>query len=394
MALPFLPRAPHIPMTAFFPFEMERWQSTHEHRVHFNLSESGVHPLSTRELLAMAGEEGRAVEEAFLDIRHGYGQSNGSDRLRERIAALYPDAGPDSVLVTVGGAEANFVTLWRLLEEGSDWAAILPTYMQIPGMVRNLGGTLHEIHLQEHERWQPDPDDVRRAFEAGARALLITNPGNPTGIRMDPERRAAIAAHAEHHGAWIVADEVYSGAEADGVTTPSFHGTASRVVVTQSLSKAYGLPGLRVGWAVANPELADDLWSRTDYTTITPSTLSDRLATVALEPTVRSRILTRTREIIAANRERMAQWVAEQGDRFSYHPPDAGAIAFLRYRGTTPSGQVAERLRVEESVLVVPGAQFGVEGTIRVGFGPPRDELDAGLARVEALFHRMENERV
>ena len=379
-------------MTAFFPFEMERWQSTHEHRVRFNLSESGVHPLSTRELLAMAGDEGRAVEEEFMDIRHGYGQSNGSDLLRERIAALYPGAGPDSVLVTVGGAEANFVTLWRLLEEGLDWAAILPTYMQIPGMVRNLGGTLHPVHLREEERWQPDPDDVRRAFEAGARALLITNPGNPTGIRIDPERRSAIAAYAERHGAWIVADEVYSGAEADGITTPSFHGTASRVVVTQSLSKAYGLPGLRVGWAVANPELAEDLWSRTDYTTITPSTLSDRLATVALERTVRDQILERTRKIIAANRERMAEWVKEQGDRFAYSPPDAGAIAFLRYRGGPPSREVAERLRIEESVLVVPGAQFGVEGTLRIGFGPPRDELDDGLSRVADLFQRMERE--
>lgn len=377
-------------MTPFVPFEMERWQSTYEHRVRFNLSESGVHPLSTRELLAMAGEEGETVAGELWDLRHGYGQSNGSDLLRERIAALYSQADPDSVLVTVGGAEANFVTLWRLLEEGRDWAAILPTYMQIPGMVRNLGGTLHPVHLREEEGWQPDPDDVGKAFEAGARALLITNPGNPTGIRLDPERRTAIAAHAERHGAWIVADEVYSGAEADGVTTPSFHGTASRVVVTQSLSKAYGLPGLRVGWAMSTPEMAADLWARTDYTTITPSTLSDRLAAVALEPTVREQILARTRGIIAANRERMAEWVAEQDDRFSYHPPDAGAIAFLRYHGDTPSAEVAERLRVEESVLVVPGSQFGVEGTLRVGFGPPRDELDAGLERVAALFDRLD----
>ena len=127
-------------MPGFVPFEMERWQSTWEHRVELNLSESGVHPLSTRELLKLGGAEGEALAERLLDLRQGYGQSNGSDELRTRIAALYPDAQAEGVLVTVGGAEANFATLWRLLDEGRDWAAILPTYMQIPGLVRSFGG--------------------------------------------------------------------------------------------------------------------------------------------------------------------------------------------------------------------------------------------------------------
>ncbi len=381
-------------MSSFVPFEMERWQSTWEHRVEFNLSESGVHPLSTRELLEMGGDEGTALADELLEIRHGYGQSNGSDELRSRIAALYDDADESGILVTVGGAEANFAALWRMLDEGQDWAAILPTYMQIPGLVRNLGGDLHPVRLRESEGWQPDPDEVGRAFAEGARVLLVTNPSNPTGVRLDEERRSAIVEHAARHGAWIVADEVYSGAEVDGRTTPSFHGQYPRVVVTQSLSKAYGLPGLRIGWAVASPEVAADLWARTDYTTITPATLSDRLATLALEPTVRARILERTRRIISANRERLAQWVQGQGDRFSYHPPEAGAIAFLRYRGSVGSSEVAERLRVEESVLIVPGDQFGMDGFLRIGFGNPAPELDEALGRISSLFDRIESEDV
>jgi aspartate/methionine/tyrosine aminotransferase len=379
-------------MAGFIPFEMERWQSTWEHRVEFNLSESGVHPLSTRELLGMAGEEGTALGRELLDLRHGYGQSNGSDLLRTRIAELYPSASEDGVLVTVGGAEANFATLWRLLEEGEDWAAILPTYMQIPGLVRNLGGELIPVRLREGDGWQPDPDEVARAFQEGARVLLVTNPGNPTGMRLEEDRMQAIVEHAAQHGAWIVADEVYAGAEADGQPTPSFYGRYPRTVVTQSLSKAYGLPGLRVGWAVTSPEMAADLWARTDYTTITPATLSDHLATLALHPQVRSRILERTRGIIRQNRDRLARWVEEQGDRFTYHPPDAGAIAFLRYRTPMNSSKIAERLRVEESVLVVPGDQFGMDGFLRLGFGPPAHELDPALARVRRLFDQIENE--
>ncbi len=377
-------------MSPFEPFEMERWQSTWEHRVEFNLSESGVHPMSTRELLALGGAEGESLAAGLLELRLGYGQSNGSDELRARIAALYPGAGPDDVLATVGGAEANFAVLWRLLEEGDDWAAVLPTYMQIPGLVRSFGGRLFPVPLREAEGWQPDPDDVRRAFEKGARALLVTNPNNPTGAILAPDRMSAILEHAERHGAWIVADEVYSGAEVSGDPTPSFHGRGERVVVTQSLSKAYGLPGLRVGWAVSNAPLAADLWARTDYTTITPATLSDALATLALAQGVRSRVLERTRGIIAANREQLARWVADQGERFSYQAPEAGAIAFVRYRTPINSSDLAERLRVEKSVLVVPGDQFGLDGFIRIGFGPPAEELDEALGRVRALFDEVE----
>jgi aspartate/methionine/tyrosine aminotransferase len=377
-------------MGDFHPFVMERWQSTWEHRVRHNLSESGVHPLSTRELLELAGAEGADLEAGLLDLRQGYGQSNGSEELRARIAALYPGGDPAAVLVTVGGAEANFVALWRLLHEGDEWAAIVPTYMQVPGLVRNFGGTLHPVHLREEEGWQPDPDEVEAAFRAGARVLLVTNPNNPSGAVLDPDRMEAISAHAANHDAWIVADEVYAGAEVSGPETPSFYGRHSRVVCTHSLSKAYGLPGLRVGWTISTPELAEELWSRTDYTTITPATLSDALATLALSPAVRPKILERTRGIIRANRDILARWVRMQDDRFSYRPPDAGAIAFLRYRTPVNSSELAERLRVEKDLLVVPGDQFGMDGYVRIGFGPPEAELAAALDRVRDLFDELE----
>lgn len=382
-----------MPSTApfdFVPFEMERWQSTYEHRVRINLSESGVHPLSTRELLRMGGAEGARLGESLLDLRHGYGQSNGSDALRARIAALYPGGTSAGVLATVGGAEANFATLWRLLDEGGDWAVILPTYMQIPGLVRSFGGRLHPVYLREEDGWQPDPADVEAAFDEGARVLLVTNPSNPTGSILHRDRMDAIVVSAARHGAWIVADEVYTGAEAEGPETPSFFGRHDRVVCTNSLSKAYGLPGLRVGWAMTSPEIAEDLWARTDYTTITPATLCDALAALALSPEVRPHILERTRAIIRANRTVLSDWARAQGSRFTFRAPDAGAIALLRYRTGASSTDIAERLRTDKSVLIVPGDQFGLDGTIRLGFGNPREELLEGLRNVAEVFDEVE----
>jgi aspartate/methionine/tyrosine aminotransferase len=367
------------------PFRMERWQSTFENRVRFNLSESGVHPMTVAELLELAGLEG-GVE----GIRLSYGQSNGSDGLRGRIADLYPGATEASVLVTVGGAEANFVALWHLLEPGRPGAVMLPNYMQVPGMVQNFGAPLLPFHLREDQAWQPDLEQLEGALEEGASFVLVTNPNNPTGAVLTPEAMDGIVELAERFGVWILSDEVYRGAEVEGEETPSFWGRTEKVLVTNSLSKAYGLPGLRLGWVVGPPSLIQDLWGRTDYTTISPSSLSDHLATVALEPGTRSRILQRTRSIIRENFGAMKDWMEAQGGLFSYRPPDAGAICYMRYRRDVSSSAFAEKLRVEKDVLVVPGDHFGMDRYLRIGFGNPREELLEALGRVAEAFREVE----
>jgi len=363
------------------PFRMERWQSTYEHRVRYNLSESGVHPMAVGELLALAG-----VDDELEAIRLGYGQSNGSDGLRERIAALYPGATEASVLVTVGGAEANFVSFWHLHEPGRPVAALLPNYMQVPGLAENFGAHVLPVHLREETGWQPDLDELREALRRGARFVLVTNPNNPTGAVLTQESMEGIVEAVEESGAWILADEVYRGAEVEGEVTPSFWGRYERVLVTNSLSKAYGLPGLRLGWIVGPPRTIQEIWGRTDYTTIAPATLSDHLARLALEPGTRARILERTRGILRRNLNALREWVEAQGGLFRYRPPDAGAICYLHYDAPVNSTVFAERLRVEQDVLVVPGDHFGMDRYLRIGFGPPREELLEALERVAAVF--------
>ena len=368
----------------YTPFRMERWQSTFENRVAINLSESGVHPMTVSELLQLAG-----LEEGIDDIRLGYGQSNGSDHLRNRIATLYPGATEASVLVTVGGAEANFVGQWHLLDSERPAAVMLPNYMQVPGMVENFGAPILPFHLREETGWQPDLDELEGALNAGANFILVTNPNNPTGACLTPDSMDGIVGLADRFGAWILADEVYCGAEVSGEETPSFWGRTDRILITNSLSKAYGLPGLRLGWVVGPPELIQDLWGRTDYTTISPATLSDHLATIALEPTTRAKILERTRGIIRENFGAMKDWIDDQEGLFSYRPPDAGAICYMRYQSEVNSSEFAEKLRIEKDLLVVPGDHFGMDRYLRIGFGNPRDELMEGLGRISEAFREI-----
>lgn len=364
---------------AFTPFRMERWQSTYEHRVDYNLSESGVHPLTVQELLSCAD-----APADLGSVRLGYGQSNGSDELRATIAGLYPGATDRSVVVTTGGAEANFVAFWELASLGGSVAAMLPNYMQVPGLTENFRGRVFPVELQEENGWRPDLDQLSAVLADGASFVLVTHPNNPTGVALTPGEIAEIVSLAEHYGAWILSDEVYRGAEAGSDPVASFWGQYDRVIVTNSLSKAYGVPGLRLGWCVAPADVADRLWARTDYTTIAPASLSDALAVVALSSGARRRVLARTRTIIRNNLRVLTSWLESFDGLFSWTPPDAGAICMVRYHLDIPSLELAERLRVEQSLLVVPGAHFGIEHSLRIGFGLPENELREALDRLGA----------
>ena len=364
----------------FVTFDLERWQSTWENRVRYNLSESGVHPLSVRELLALAG----SAVDPLLDVRLGYSQSNGTDALRERIAALYPGATADQVLVTNGSAEANYVAALRVIEPGDQVAMLLPNYLQLWGHVQNLGARVRPFHLHEQRGWAPDPAEIRSAIGPGTKLVVVTNPHNPTGhILAEPMRRAIIDRTAEV-GAWLLADEVYMGAERDGKTTASFWGSYDRLICVAGLSKAYGLPGLRIGWLVGPSPIVADAWARHDYTTIGPSGASDHLATLALQPAVRERLLARTRAILRENYPVLEQWLTSFGRTFSWVPPQAGAICWVRYRPAADGAALVEQVRAGQSVLLVPGEHFGMPGFLRFGFGNELSELRAALTATAA----------
>jgi aspartate/methionine/tyrosine aminotransferase len=361
-------------MSDFTPFVMERWQSVYENQVPYNLSESGVHPFTLSELVELSGVAD--IGETLI----GYGQSNGTELLRSRIAQLYGDCSADSVVVTNGSAEANFIALWQLASSGDEIAIVVPTYMQTHGLALNLGMTVREIHLREENGWQPDPAEVLAAITPRTRVVVVTNPNNPTGAILTNDARAAIIEAARAVGAWILADEVYSGAELNGIATPSMFGEYERVVATGSLSKAYGLPGLRIGWAVAPVELAARLWARKDYTTIGPGDLTDRLAAVALDPAIRPQVLTRTRRYLTTNLPVLERWMSDSGI-FSWRSPGAGAICYARYDLPIGSSELAEQLRSDYGVLVVPGDHFGMSRFLRIGFGNQTGVLQAALAR-------------
>jgi hypothetical protein len=360
-------------------FEMERMQSTWENLVDYDLSESGVRPLTLRELVEMGFDL-----DAFMDQPLGYSQSNGTIELRERLAAIYPGADLTQIEVTNGTSEANYLVALSQLRPGDVVAMEVPNYMQVPGVARSLGASVRTFQLNQDSNWEPNWEEFERAVSPATRLLYLSNPNNPTGSVLSHGAMRRIVERCEATGTWILADEVYLGAEISGERTHSFWGMSDRVVVTSGLSKAYGIPGIRVGWIVGPREFLADCWSQHDYLTIGPNKLSDRLAQVAVQPENRERCYARTRAILQRNLPIARDWIAQFGGHLTWREPRAGAIALVRYDTPVPSVEIAERVRVNQSTLIVPGSHVGLEGCLRLWLGGQEEFLRAGLQRVGA----------
>lgn len=299
---------------------------------------------------------------------------------------MYPGAGPENVLVTCGGSEANFVSTWSLVESGDEIVFMMPNYMQMSGLARAFGANVKPLWLREALEWGINVDDLPRTIIEKTKLIAICNPNNPTGATLRDDMRAALVAAASKAGAWILSDEVYRGAELNGELTPSFWGSYEKVLVTGGLSKAYALPGLRMGWVVGPAKTIEQLWGYHDYTSIGPTMLTDRLASIALEPARRAWILNRTREILNKNYPPLKAWLNAHSDILSHVPPKAGAIAWAGLRDGRSTARMLDEMK-KRGVLMVSGDQMGMPTYFRIGFGSHPEQLDAALVRLDDWLH-------
>lgn len=366
-------------------FELERIQSLYENLVKYNLTESGLHPYTLQELLT------EDEIKNLLDVRLGYGQTDGSIALRDAISRLYNRADRTNVLATNGSAEANFIGMWSLLEPGDEIVLMLPNYMQIHGLARSFGANVKPFHLKEHLLWGPDIDELKNNINANTKLIAICNPNNPTGAVLSKQDMETIVELAREVNAWVYADEIYRGAELDGVERPSFYGNFDydKVIVTGGLSKAYGLPGLRMGWLAGPAEFIENAWAYHDYTSISTGILSQEIATKALTPEMRPKLLGRSRRMLNENLGELQKWIDSHSDLFRFVPPKAGGMVFLHYNMDINSRELATRLRKEKSVFVMDGDCFGMDHYIRIGIGSEKDYLLAGLDLVDELLNEI-----
>ena len=360
----------------FEEFELERNQSLFEHEVDYNLSESGLHPLPLKSILT------EDEQQELLETELIYGYTTGTPILREKIADLYAGADFDNVLATSGSAEANFVAVMTLLEPGDELIYMVPNYLQIRGIARSFGITVKELPLREELGWQWDMKELESMISSKTKMIGVCHPNNPTGSIVSKENMGKIIDIASGNDCWILSDEVYRGAELNGIESPSFYGNYEKTIVNAGLSKAYRLPGLRIGWTVGPKDYIKKAWAFHDYTSISIAYHSDWVASRILDTKRRKQILDGTKQHLNQNMNTLVEWIDTCDGKLSLSPPQAGAIAFVRIKMDIPSQVLTSQIRDNFSVLLTAGKWFGLEGFLRFGYGPPNEYFLEALDRI------------
>ncbi len=294
----------------------------HETHVKYDIAESGILPLSTNDLLAFEPVERRdATREALLALPLGYSEARGTEALRAMLAATYTRGDADHVLVTTGAIEANFLLFNVLLNAGDHVIAPYPAYQQLYSVPRAIGCDVSLWHVGPETGYRYDVDALARLVTPKTRLIVVNTPHNPTGAMLSPEDAARVYDLAESVGATVIGDEAYRWlAVPDGAPfAPPMFDWGARGISVGTLSKPFGLPGLRVGWIMASPDIVNACWGLRDYISLSPGKLNDALAQLAM--THREAIVARNHRIIRENLATASRWMAERAQTLSWTPP-------------------------------------------------------------------------
>jgi aspartate/methionine/tyrosine aminotransferase len=371
-------------------FTLERWMTRWELDVDYDIAESGILPMSLADLCELITPDSRErLERDLHEMSLGYSEARGTIALRSALAATYDRAAAEDILVTTGAIEANFLLFNTLLEPGDHAVVVSPAYQQLHSVPRALGAEVDLWSVVQEDGFAYDLNQLESLVRDGTRLIVINTPHNPTGAMLNAGELQDVVRIADRVGAWILSDEAYRWLEHPGgeALPAPLHDSYERAISVGTLSKPFGLPGLRVGWFAANAEIAAKAWSIRDYVSLSPAKMSDAIAKVVIEE--RDRILPRNAAIIQKNLELAKTWFANNDDLVHWSPPRAGLLAMMRYDLDIPSLELADRLAEDARVMLAPGSTFGIEHYLRIGIGQRPDLFEAGLNRTSDYLRRL-----
>jgi aspartate/methionine/tyrosine aminotransferase len=371
-------------------FALERWMSTWEVKVEYDIAESGIFPMSTRELLDFEPQAERdQLLSKLLDLRLGYSEARGTHELRSIIAETYANTSPDEILVTTGAIEANFLLFNALLEAGDHVVAVYPAYQQLYAVARSIGCDVSLWKLEPDSGFQYDLDELKCLVTPKTKLIVINTPHNPTGAMLSSDQVKEIYALAESVDAIVLSDEAYRWLDLPGGDqfAPPTRDLGPRGISVGTISKPFGLPGLRIGWIAAPAEVIAKCWGMRDYVSLSPGKLNDALATLAFKH--RDRIVERTHAIVGENIPTAQKWFEEHADLVSWTPPRGGLLALMRYNLDQPSLHLSDKLAEDYSVMLAPGSAFGYEGYLRIGVGQNPPVFAEGLRRTAVCLESL-----
>lgn len=372
-------------MNTLPPFKLERYFAQYEFSAPYLLSASDCESLTMRELLDLADADSLMQWEK---LALSYTEGQGLTALREEVSAMTPGLTPDDVLI-LAPEEGIFIAMLTLLEPGDHIVGVWPAYQSLYDVAHWRGCEFTPWRARSNAgEWEFDLDDLQHCITSCTKLLIINFPHNPTGCLLSRDRLDQIILFADQHKLAIFSDEMYRGLEYDHAERlPAVCELYDQGISLSGFSKAYALPGLRIGWlATRNREWMKRWQIAKDYTTICSSAPSEVLALMAIR--ARQHIIERNRAIITENLSAARLFFSEFASRFTWLPPHAGTVAFPLWRGEGSIEQFCQQVLATQRVMIVPGSLFDMKGNyFRIGLG--RRNFVEALGKVRSFVNTL-----
>jgi aspartate/methionine/tyrosine aminotransferase len=359
--------------------ELEIWFDKYQYAIDFDIGESAVKTLSVEDI------------EIDLDkvlLRYGY--HSGHPDLRDEIAQQYPGLSGDHIVVTTGASEANFAVVSALVNPGDHVIIEHPNYPSLYEVPRSLGCDVSLHTLKFENRFRPDLDELEKMITPQTKLVSLTHPNNPTGAMISEEDLRRVIELVESYDTFLLFDETYRHMASDENILPPAASISPKVISIASMSKCYGLPGIRTGWlATKNPFILDSAVAIREQLSISNNSLSEEIALSVLHR--KEKFLTEARSRIESNRELVADWISRQSD-FEWVYPEVGVVCFPRIKKhVNVEPEAVYRLLAEKyRTFVVPGRCFEMdERHFRIGFGANPEEIEKGLANLNKALNEL-----
>ena len=356
------------------------WFAKYEHNCKHDIAESYVAALTMNELLNLAASPDKA-RERLLNLKLGYSDRFGLTELREALSTLYgKDVKADNVITGHGGVGANQIAYSSVFEPGDNLICIMPTYQQLNSLPKLIGYEVREYWLRPENNYDIEYDVIREMMDERTKMISLTNPNNPSGRLFSRDELARLGDVARERNAYVLCDEAYMEmSHIDGCRQEYMVDIYEKGISTCSISKAFSLPGLRIGWTVTDAELIKQMVEYRHFYTMEMGTVEEYLASIAI--TNRDKILGRNKKIIDENLALVDEWV--RNDKYlSYRRPDAGTVAIVKYDAPVDSVEFCRTLVEKTGFLIMPGIAFGMEGHFRIGLVSPPEITKQALKAI------------
>lgn len=367
-------------------FGVEEWLNVWENDAIYDIAGSSIASMTLEEIINIGDLTKDEFFAQCLEKKMNYGWIEGSPEFKKEVSELYKTVKPKQVLQTNGATGANLLAILGLINPDDHVISLHPSYQQLYEIPRALGADVDLWECTEKAKWMPDLDQLRKLVKPNTKMICINNANNPTGTIMENGFLMEIIKIADEVGAYVLSDEVYKPLT-ESVKVSSIVDLYERGISTNSLSKTYSVPGVRVGWIVANEEIINDLKKYRDYTMICAGVLDDAIATYVLRN--KNAVLERNKKIVDENLQILKEWV-NQESRVSLIFPKNVSTSFIKLDIPIPTEDFCVQLLKDKGVLLVPGERFDSPGFARLGYCAHKEVLINGLRGLSEFLRQFD----